>query len=215
MSSKAISETTSDPDVPTDDVFLALPPPPRRQRTVAVTLMSVATIASIVMAWPLLSEAAYATHSETPSYIDDLANPSHTNANQFVNAKGSLDPNKVISFKRHFEDDTFQLQRVSGSASTWVELRIPHGMQSQQITSPIAFEGRLVPLSEAGLRYVGASSAIKNHSDGSVTSSDDAWLLVDGASPYASRWALAMLILFGAFAVWNAVNVVRVMRHIR
>ena len=43
----------------------------------------------------------------------------------------------------------------------------------------------------------------------------DAWLLIDGSSPRASRWAIALAALFVAFAGWNLFGVARVLRPVK
>ncbi len=49
----------------------------------------------------------------------------------------------------------------------------------------------------------------------SVAVPDDAWLLVDGSSPRASRWAVALAALFAGFALWNLAGVARVLARVR
>ena len=44
---------------------------------------------------------------------------------------------------------------------------------------------------------------------------EDGWLLVDGTSPRASRWALALIALFLGFAAWNLVGVARMLKRVR
>ena len=44
---------------------------------------------------------------------------------------------------------------------------------------------------------------------------DDAWLLIDGGSPRASRWAVALALLFIGFAGWNLASVARVLGRVR
>ena len=40
------------------------------------------------------------------------------------------------------------------------------------------------------------------------------WLLVDGESPAAARWAVALVALFAGFAVWNALAIARIVRKV-
>jgi tellurite resistance protein TehA-like permease len=44
---------------------------------------------------------------------------------------------------------------------------------------------------------------------------EGSWILVDGTSPRASRWALALAALFLGFAVWNTVSAVRLVARVR
>jgi hypothetical protein len=64
----------------------------------------------------------------------------------------------------------------------------------------------------AGLRHAGLARSV--HGQTSVVIPSDAWILVDGASPRASRWAVALFALFGFFALWNVVNTLRIVRRV-
>jgi hypothetical protein len=44
---------------------------------------------------------------------------------------------------------------------------------------------------------------------------EGAWLLIDGSSPRASRWAVALVALFLGFAAWNIAGIVRVLGRVR
>ena len=198
-----------------DPELEALPAPPKRQRTFAVALMSVAAIASAVMCWALRSEVSYATADSRPTDVGDLAavNLSTMQSNQYVEARGVLDSKGAIRYTRPFEGDTYRLQRIVGTSNIWVETRIPEGFQGPRFVPPQSFTGRLVRFSHAGLRHSGVTKSVAQYTGHAVPS--DAWLLVDGASPRASQWALALMILFAAFALWNTASVVRVLRPVR
>ena len=43
---------------------------------------------------------------------------------------------------------------------------------------------------------------------------EGAWLLVDGEEPADARWAVALMLLFGAFAVWNGVAIAKLLRRV-
>ncbi len=119
----------------------------------------------------------------------------------------------AIRYARPLEGDSFRLQPVAGNRRLWVEIRVPEGMEGPRFVPPSSFAGRLVPFDQAGIRHAGLRRSVLQETGVQVPS--DAWLLVDGASPRASRWAVALAALFGFFAVWNLVNVVRILRPVR
>jgi hypothetical protein len=43
----------------------------------------------------------------------------------------------------------------------------------------------------------------------------NAWVLVDGATPMASRWTVALALLFVVFAGYNLVTIARIVRPVK
>ncbi|HNS96014.1 MAG TPA: hypothetical protein PKL73_03615 [Polyangiaceae bacterium] len=198
-----------------DPELQALPGPPKRQRTLAAVLMLLTMVASCAMGWSLRSEVQYAVSSSFPIAIGELASlePSSLTPNQYVVARGLLGTAGAVRYARPFEGDSFRLQPVAGTARVWVEIRVPEGMEGPRFVPPSEFTGRLVPLSKAGLRLSGVTRSVVQQTGQTIA--PDAWVLVDGASPRASRWAIALVVLFAFFAVWNGVSIIRILRPIR
>lgn len=203
-------------EILTDPELLALPAPPRRERTLAVVLMLTTTLASLAMCWALKSEVAYAFARPVPVDVGDLATlqlgtiPPGT----YVEARGLLGTSGAIRYTRPLEGDSFRVHPVAGvqHGRLWIEIRVPEGMEGPRFVPPTSFAGRLTPLAETGLRHAGLAGSIRRQTATEV--SKDAWVLVDGASPRASRWAVALFALFAFFAFWNVTNTVRVLRRI-
>ena len=130
-----------------------------------------------------------------------------------MHAKGLLGTTGAIRYARPFEGDSFRLHPVAGNEKIWVEIRVPEGMEGPRFVPPSDFTGRLVPFKGAGLRHAGVQKSVQRET--AKTVSADAWLLTDGASPRASRWAVALFALFAFFALWNVVNVIRILRPVR
>ena len=63
------------------------------------------------------------------------------------------------------------------------------------------------------MRHVGLIKTVHDQTD--VTVPDDAWLIIDGGSPRASRWAVALALLFLGFTGWNVASVARVLARVR
>lgn len=198
-----------------DPELAALPAPPRRERTLAAALMIVTAVAAGAMCWALRTEVAYALSRSTPTDVGDLSTlePSTFGAGTYVEARGLLGTTGAIRYSRPLEGDSFRLQPVAGNPKIWVEIRVPEGMEGPRFVPPATFAGRLAPMTSAGLRHAGLASSV--HRETRTVVPPDAWVLIDGASPRASRWAIALFGLFAFFAVWNVANVVRILRPIR
>ncbi|MCC6555754.1 MAG: hypothetical protein IT372_22560 [Polyangiaceae bacterium] len=202
-------------DAAEDPDLLALPAPPKRERTAAVVMMILTAVAAAWMAVALLGEARYALSPGQPLEIGDLAplRPTDDLANRYVRATGLLGTRGAIRYGRAAESDSFRLAPVAGNPSIWVEIRVPEGFEGPRFVPPTTFAGRLVPFARSGLRHSTLTASVRDQTQEVIP--DNAWLLIDGGSPRASRWAVALATLFLGFAVWNAAGVARVLRRIR
>ncbi|NUP12318.1 MAG: hypothetical protein HOW73_40245 [Polyangiaceae bacterium] len=204
-------------DSPKDDPeLLALPAPPKRERWLTITLMVITGIAAGLLAWSLRSEARYALAASTPQDLGDLTawSTSSSESNSYVAGTTKLlGTNGAIKYGRPAESDSFRLAPVAGNDKLWIEIRVPEGFEGPRFIPPNNFAGRLVPFSEAGLRHAGLRDSVKSKTGVDVPA--DAWILIDGSSPRASRWALALVCLFVAFAAWNFIGIVRLLARVR
>jgi len=196
-------------------VLDAAPAPPRRERTATVLLMLLTAIAAAVMAFALRGEARYAVTSGQPQEIGDLATlqPGSDLANRYVRASGLLGTHGAIRYGRAAEGDSFRLAPIAGNPRILVEIRVPEGFEGPRFVPPTTFAGRLVPLADAGVRHVGLADTVRDETKVEVPR--DAWILIDGSSPRASRWAVALALLFVAFAGWNLLGVARLLSRVR
>lgn len=192
-----------------DPELLALPAPPWQERAFTLGMMVVTSVAAIALGFALRGEVAYALAGRVPQDIGDLARttPTAALANHYVRASGLLSTASAIRYERPMEGDSFRLAPIAGNPKVWVEIRVPEGMEGPKFAPPTSFAGRLVPMAQAGIRQAGLPSRVAEAGLGPVPA--DAWLLVDGASPRASRWSLALLALLGYFAVWNVVGLAK------
>jgi hypothetical protein len=203
------SPTSPDPEL------LALPAPPKRERTLTVVLMIVTAVVAVWMAVALFGEARYALSPGSPVDVGDLATlkPGPDLSNRYIRASGLLGTAGAIRYGRAAEGDSFRLAPIAGNPSVWVEIRVPEGFETPRFVPPSVFAGRLVPFESAGIRHAFLKDAVREQTDKSIP--DSAWLLIDGCSPRASRWAVALALLFLGFAGWNLVGVARVLRRVR
>ncbi len=197
-----------------DPELLALPAPPKRERTITVALMALTAVAALGMAFALRGEASYALRPGQPSDLGELAlvRPGPELDNRYVRGGGLLGTVGAIKYGRAAESDSFRLAPIAGNPEVWVEIRVPEGFEGARFVPPSSFAGRLVPLRSAGIRHFGLGDSVRDQTQQRVP--PGAWLLIDGASPRASRWAFALAALFVCFAVWNALGIARVLRRI-
>ncbi len=211
------STTLSAPDSTRgeDPELLSLPAPRRRERTAAVVLMVLTAVAAVWMAVALLAEARYALSPGRPLDVGDLTtlHPGADLDDRYVRASGLLGTSGAIRYGRAAEGDSFRLAPVAGNPALWVEIRVPEGFEGPRFVPPTAFAGRLVPFRKAGVRHVRLLKEVGSQTGVAVP--DDAWLLIDGGSPRASRWAVALAALFAGFALWNVGGVARILSRVR
>lgn len=208
------------PSAEDDPDLVELPRPERRDRTAAVALMTVTAIAALGMTALLSGEARYALEPAHPKEVGALASLELQPelANKYVRATGTLGTGGAIRYGRTAEGDSFRLAPVLGADKVWVEIRVPEGLEGPRFVPPSTFAGRLVPLRSAGIRHMGLERSVEartRDAGAAVDVPEDAWLLVDGASPRASRWAVALAGLFAVFALWNGWGVYRVLARVR
>jgi len=197
-----------------DPELQALPGPPKKERTLAAALMLVTALSAGTMCWALSSEVAYATAKPIPTHAGDLTKLDLANAEPgYVEAHGLLGSAGAVRYSRPFEGDSFRLHPVAGNKRIWVEIRVPQGMEGPRFVPPSSFTGWLVPFEDAGLRHAGVAKSVARETKSAVP--PNSWILIDGASPRASRWAVALFALFGFFSIWNVVSLVRILRPVR
>ncbi len=198
-----------------DPELLALPAPPKRERALTVALMAMTAVAALVVAWTLRGEATYALASGEPMDVGDLAlfSPGSPHENRYVRGVGNLGSTGAIKYGRAAEGDSFRLAPIAGNDKVWVEIRVPEGFEGPRFIPPSSFAGRLVPFDRSGLRHASLAGAAEERTGATVP--EGSWILVDGTSPRASRWALALAALFLGFAVWNTVSAVRLVARVR
>ena len=180
-----------------------------------VVLMGTTAIAAIWMSTLLMGEARYALTSGDLMEVPDLTTlaPGAELANRYVRANGLLAASGAIRYGRAAEGDSFRLAPIAGNPKIWAEIRVPEGFEGPRFVPPSSFAGRLVPFREAGLRHARLPESVKAQTDKQVP--EDAWLLIDGSSPRASRWAVALVALFLGFAAWNIAGIARVLGRVR
>jgi hypothetical protein len=198
-----------------DPELLALPSPPREERRLTIAIMTMTMIASLWMVVALRGEVSYALRPSSPLDLDELtaAMPPPQALGNYVRASGLLSSTQAIRYQRPMEGDSFRLAPLANNNKIWVEIRVPEGMEGPKFAPPTHFVGRLVPFSSAGIRHAGLTTNVTDAHAGKVL--EGSWLLIDGSSPRASRWAIALVGLFLYFAGWNAFGIFKLLRPVK
>jgi hypothetical protein len=202
-------------DRATDPDFDALPKPRRPGKRPTLVTLSVTAVAALLLAFALRGEALYALHQGHPTDAGELASfrPDPGLANTWVRGAGLLTAAGAIRYSRPLEQDSFRLAPIAGNPSLWVEVRVPAGLEGPHFLPPTSFVGRLVPLSEAGLRHSALPKRVSEVTGTAVPK--DAWLLVDGEAPAETRWAVGLVALLLGFTAFNLWGLYRLLRPVR
>jgi hypothetical protein len=200
-----------------DPELLALPAPPKRERSWTIAVLAVTIAASLAMMVSLLRDAAYAFAPTQSTELGDLRPGSENQIdvgldNHFVHAQALLGGAGALRYERAFDSDSYRVAPVVGRNDVWVEIHMKDGEESSRFIPPTSFAGRLVRFSEVGPRHRGLANEIG--SVGSTGIPAGAWLLVDGEQPANARWAVALVILFAGFAIWNAVAIAKLVKRV-
>jgi hypothetical protein len=216
----ASTGTTSSTSDEPDPELLALPGPPRRERTLTLAILFLAAVSALAMAFALRGDVAYALSglgaAPLGASVGDLRTATaatlEANENRLVRAEAMLGAAGGIRYERAFASDTFRTLPVAGRADVWVDLRVPAGQENGRWQPPRSLVGRLVRFGHAGPRHRGLAAAIGTTTHERVP--EGAWLLVDGEEPESARWSLVLALAFLGFAVWNVAAAMRIVRRV-
>jgi len=198
-----------------DPELVALPRPPRQERTISLLLMALTGLLAAFMTAALASDVMYAFAGSAPEVVGNLSHllPGAELENKFVRADGLLRAESAIRYQRPLESDSFQLAPVAGNERIWVELRVPSAAPSTIAAPPMTFVGRLLPMRSIAFGLGGLRRSLTATSAAPIP--PDAWVLVDGATPVSSQWTVALAALLALFAAYNVITIARILRPAR
>jgi hypothetical protein len=209
-------ERLSTPESPTgsDRELVELPAPRRPWRRATLVTLGIGAVLSVLLAILVLPDVTYSLKGGAPRDLGDLtsARLDQGLADSWVHGEGQLSITRAIRYARPLEHDTYRLASVEGNPKLWVQVRVPANEEGPRFVPPDSFVGRLLPMSELGIRQRGLPEAVGR--SGVEAPPSDGWLLIDGESPAAMRWAFGLLGLLLAFAAFNLVGLVRLTRPI-
>lgn len=193
----------------------ALPAPRRPWRRLTLLVMSLTLLGSLAMLLALRGELMFSLGGGVPRGVGELARfaPQAGDANAWVQGQGELEVGDAIAYRRPLESDSYRLSRVNGGQKLWVQVRVPRDDEDpehRRYVPPSSFVGRLVPISQGGVRLSQLDSAVA--AAGRPALPNDAWLLIDGEAPATTRWTLGVGMLLLGFAAFNAVGLLRLLR---
>jgi hypothetical protein len=218
LAGRPMAEHPESPELvrpPADPELLALPGPPRQERTISLALMAVTGLLAAFMTAALAGDVRYALASPEPHNLGDLARvvPDAQMSNTFVRGTGRLRDAVAIQYDRPLERDSFRLAPLVDNDRIWVEMRVPAGIKEAPISPPTTFVGRLLPLRSIAFGLGGLRRSVEAATGNGVP--QQAWVLADGATPASSRWTLALAALLAMFAGYNFVTIGRILRPVR
>jgi hypothetical protein len=198
-----------------DPELEALPAPRRPGRRLTLASMAITAVVALLMAYALRHEASYALAKGAPRDLGNLAHfePRAELENTWVHGEALLGSTRAIRYGRPLESDTYRLAPIAGNDQVWVQVRVPEGMEGPRFVPPTSFVGRLVPMSQAGVRHGELGDAVVTAGAGQMPG--DAWLLIDGEAPSSTRWAIGVIVLFFGFAAFNLYGLFRLLRPVR
>ncbi|HMI87451.1 MAG TPA: hypothetical protein VK550_25355 [Polyangiaceae bacterium] len=208
------SELVASADPLIDPELVALPRPPRQERTISLLLMGLTGLLAVFMTAALASDVTYAFAGSAPEPVGELSHlaPASPLRNTFVRADGLLRRESAIRYHRPLETDTFQLVPVAGNDRIWVELRVPPGPPNAVAVPPTTFVGRLLPMRSIAFGFGGLRRSVETSA---APIAPDAWVLIDGATPTSSQWTVALAALLALFAGYNLLMIARILRPAR
>lgn len=193
----------------------ALPPPRRPFRRLTQVTMAATFCGAVLLLLSLRGELGFSLASGAPRALGELSafSPQRGDANTWVQGEGSLEIDGAVAYHRPLESDSYRLSRVSGANKLWVQVRVPRDDDDpdhKRFVPPSSFVGRLVPISQGGLRLSQLPSAIA--AAGRPPLPSDAWLLIDGEAPATTRWTLGLGLLLLGFAGFSLYGLQRLLR---
>jgi hypothetical protein len=200
-------------ETPADSDLAELPAPRRPWRRTTLVVLWLGATGSLWLALSVLSDVSYSLHAGDPIGLGDLRTKSLDAklSNHWVQGEGELS-SKAIRYKRPLESDSYRLASLESNPRVWVEVRVPANEEGPRFVPPASFVGRLVPVADLGIRHGALPDAVTEAGLGPVT--DDAWFLFDGESPQGQRWTIGLLVLLLAFAAFNVVGLLKLLRPI-
>lgn len=190
-----------------DPELLALPAPPRGRRMVALVSMALVAVAALAFALSLRHDIAYFfSDGETIALGDVQAlDPARLAPNTTVRIEGTPMISRAARYRRVLTGERRVVFPLAGQRTVYVETE-----DTPAALGHATFTGRLVTFSQLG----GRMDAVERYLDAGLglPVSGDSFLVVSGASPSGSAWA----VLAALFAVLiMLLDVVLILRWFR
>lgn len=198
-----------------DEELLALPDPPRGERTLTLFALCLAALVSLAFAFSLRHDVAYAVSRAEPLPVGALGKieVGQLPHNRVVTASANLGVAGAMRFERPFVEESSRLMPVLGRDDVWVELRIPRGEVLGRFVPPDALRGRLVPFEQAGPHHRGLASQLAEMRGSALPKG--AMLLVQGEEPSSARGSVVFALGALSASGFCLFAVARMLRRVR
>ena len=198
-----------------DEELLALPDPPRTERTLTLVALVLAALVSLAFAFSLRHDVQYSLSRAEPLPVGALDTVRITDLpkNRVVTASAALGVSGAMRFERPLVEESSRIVPVLGRDDLWVELQIPRGEVLGRYVPADPLRGRLVPFSEAGPHHRGIASQLSDLRG--VALPAGAMVLVQGEEPSAVRSSLLLALGALGAAGFCLFTCVRMLRRVR
>jgi hypothetical protein len=190
------SPGSSTPSDEVDSELLALPEPPRRERTATSALLVMTALVSLFFAWILQEDAAYGASTGAPTVI---THADQLRENAFVELQPILGAAESVRFEKPLREGSFRLLPVlalakegegshASSRQVWVEVALAKGTSNfGRFRPPEAIRGRALRVDKpkalgfvGGARHADALSRAEHRPSNQPA---ERWLVIDGETP--------------------------------
>lgn len=198
-----------------DEMLVGLDAPPRARRRVLAALLGGIAVVALALAGQFKDDAVYALRGGPARSLGDGRVVSSAelaaHGNGYVTLRATPSVAGAVTYSRWLFPGEHLVFPVAGREGEAVYVQV-----SQDGAAAMArgeFQGRLIPFDGAGGRYAPVARYLRGQLRAPVAGST--WLLVDGATPQALRWAPLVASLLLALAVSDLALLVRLLRPSR
>jgi len=198
-----------------DEMLVGLDAPPRARRRVLAVLLGGIAVVSLALAGQFKDDAVYALRGGAARSLGDGRVVSSAelaaHGNGYVTLRATPSMAGAVTYSRWLFPGEHLVFPVAGREGEAVYVQV-----SQDGAAAMArgeFQGRLIPFDGAGGRYAPVGRYLHGQLRAPVRG--NTWLLVDGATPQALRWAPLVASLLLALAVSDLALLVRLLRPSR
>ncbi len=195
-----------------DEMLVGLDAPPRARRRVLSVLLGGIAVVSLALGWQFKDDAVYAMRGGSPHSLGDGRVVSSAelaaHANGYVTLQASPSMAGAVTYSRWIFPGEHLVFPVAGREGEAVYVQV--SQDGAAALSRGEFQGRLIPFEGAGGRYAPVGNYLRTRLGAPVQGAT--WLLVDGATPQAMRWAPLVASLLLALALSDLGLLLRLLR---
>lgn len=179
-----------------DQELLALPAPPKGQRTVAMVLMAAVVGLALGLLSSVRSDLAYALQSGQALVLGDAVqlDPAKLPSNAYVRVRGTPMLSGMVRFETGLWGSRQVVFPLAGQRNVFVQVAAS-SLEDPRMAARSEFAGRMVTFGELGGRFRVVREFLAQHMSLPVTA--ETYLIIADDPPATHVWAL----LFGAFCL--------------